>query len=85
MAWLVSKALSKKKKRPVYNADSEKMIVKGRRRRGRKIPAGKMRLKKLEVKHGKLYTPMPFKIGAEMNVGGVHISLDDPPSSTLFN
>ena len=42
-------------------------------------------LEALKAKHGKSYTPMQFRIWAEMIVGGVHISQDEPPSTTMFN
>ena len=38
----------------------------------------------LREKHGSAYTPMWFKIWSEMLVGGIHSSLDEPPSSTMF-
>lgn len=38
----------------------------------------------LKKKHGNLYTPMQFRIWAEMIVGEVHTSHDVPPSTTMF-
>ncbi len=39
-------------------------------------------LKELHEKSG--YTPMQFRIWAEMYNGGIHSSLEEPPSSTMF-
>ena len=40
----------------------------------------------LTGKHGdKSYTPMQYRVWAEMYLGGVHPSLDTPPTSTMFN
>lgn len=38
----------------------------------------------LKEKHGSAYTPMQFRIWSEMIVGGIHASLDEPPSSAMF-
>ena len=37
----------------------------------------------LKSKHGSLYTPMQFRIWAEMIVGEVHTSHDVPPSNNV--
>ena len=42
-------------------------------------------LEGLKAKHGTVYTPMQFRIWAEMIAGGVHISQDEPPCTTMFN
>ena len=40
----------------------------------------------LTEKHGdKSYTPMQYCVLAEMYIGGVHTSLDNPPTSTMYN
>ena len=41
-------------------------------------------LRKLKEKHGTLYTPMQCRIWSEMIVGGIHTSLEDPPTSSMF-
>lgn len=41
-------------------------------------------IEELKEKHGSSYTPMQFRIWSEMMVGGIHSSLDEPPSSTMF-
>ena len=40
-------------------------------------------IEKLKQSHSG-YTPMQYRIWAEMIVGGVHPSLDEPPRSTMF-
>ena len=40
----------------------------------------------LSEKHGdKSYTPMQYRVWSEMHTGGVHSSLDSPPTSTMFH
>ena len=42
-------------------------------------------IKELKQKHGEAtYTPMQYRIWAEMIVGGIYVSSDNPPSSTMF-
>ena len=41
-------------------------------------------LRKLKDKHGTSFTPMQFRIWSEMHVGGIHSSLEDPPTSSMF-
>ena len=38
----------------------------------------------LKKKHGEAYTQMQFRLWSEMNVGGLHNSLDDPPNTSMF-
>ena len=37
------------------------------------------------IAHNKAYTPMQYRVWAEMYLGGVHPSLDSAPTSTMFN
>ena len=39
---------------------------------------------KLKEKHGPEFTPMQFRIWSEMIVGGIHSSIDNPPTSAMF-
>ena len=40
----------------------------------------------LTEKHGdKSYTPMQYRVWTEMYLGGVHPTLDTPPTTTMFN
>jgi hypothetical protein len=41
-------------------------------------------VKALKAQHGSLYTPMQFRIWADMIVGDMHTSSEEPPSSTMF-
>lgn len=41
-------------------------------------------IKKLKEHHGSSYTPMQYTIWAEMYNGGVHPSLAEPPTSSMF-
>lgn len=41
-------------------------------------------LRKQKDKHGTSFTPMQFRIWSEMHVGGIHSSLEDPPTSSMF-
>ena len=62
-------------------------------RQGRKEKKGEDKDKKVQAtidqltaKHGdKTYTPMQYRVWAEVYLGGVHPSLDSPPTSTMFN
>ena len=38
----------------------------------------------LKMKHGASFTPMQYRIWSEMMAGGIHASLDDPPTSPMF-
>ena len=38
----------------------------------------------LREKHGTSFTPMQYWIWCEMIVGGLHASVDDPPTSSMF-
>ena len=50
---------------------------------------GYCRLKNLTHRNSQtlaaLYTPMQFRICAEMIIGGIHASHDEPPSTTMFS
>ena len=39
----------------------------------------------LSEKHGNSYTPMQYRVWAEMHLGGVHPSLDTSPTTTMFS
>ena len=62
-------------------------------RQGRKEKKGEDKDKKVQAtidqltaKHGdKTYTPMQYRVWAEVYLGGVHPSLDSAPTSTMFN
>lgn len=41
-------------------------------------------MKALKEKHGASFTPMQYRIWCEMIVGGLHTSVDDPPTSSMF-
>ena len=38
----------------------------------------------LKKQHGDLYSPMQYRIWGEMKAGGLHESLSDPPSTSMF-
>ena len=75
--------VSKKRKKKSRNDDFED------NRKKQKLTTGirkyKARLTSSE-KHGdKSYTPMQYCVWSEMHIGGVHLSLDSPPNSTMFH
>ena len=39
----------------------------------------------VKEKHGSTYSPMRLRIWAEMKVGGLHTSLAEPPTTTMFH
>ena len=41
-------------------------------------------IKELKTKYGATYTPMQYRIWAEMCSAGVHTSRDNPPATTMF-
>ena len=41
-------------------------------------------LKELKELHSGCYTPMQYRIWAEMVHGGLHSSMEEPPTSTMF-
>ena len=42
-------------------------------------------MEQLQSMHAKMYTQMQYRVsGSEMYVGGVHSSLDEPPTTTMF-
>ena len=38
----------------------------------------------MKTKHRDNFTPMQYRVWAEMHVGGVHNSTDNPPNTTMF-
>lgn len=84
--WCDGMAVSNKRKRPCEIEDEEVERKKSKKKSDttREEKVQKI-VDELKVKHGEVYTPMQFRIWAEMIVGGVHISQDDPPSTTMFN
>ena len=41
-------------------------------------------MEELKEKHGTLITPMQLRIWSESVVGGIHSSLEEPPTSSMF-
>ena len=41
-------------------------------------------MEQLKEKHGTLYTPMQLRIWSESIVGGIHSSLEEAPTSSMF-
>ena len=41
-------------------------------------------LQKLQANHGKSFSPMQYRIWAEMHAGGYHPSLDEAPTNSMF-
>ena len=41
-------------------------------------------LQMLQEKHGRDFTPMQYRIWAEMHAGGYHPSLDEAPANSMF-
>ena len=41
-------------------------------------------MEQLQSMHAKKYTQMQYRVWSEMYVGGVHSSLDEPPTTTMF-
>ena len=41
-------------------------------------------LTQLKQKHNKKFTPMQCQIWSEMKASGIHASLDEPPSSSMY-
>ena len=64
------KTVSKKKKRSCAQDEREEQV--------------KDTIDKLREKHGTRYSPMQFRIWSEMLQGGIHSSLTDCPTSSMF-
>ena len=41
-------------------------------------------IEKLRERHSSMFTPIQIRIWSEMIVGGLHVSLDEPPTSSMF-
>ena len=41
-------------------------------------------MEQLQSMHAKKYTQMQYRVWSEMYIGGVHSSLDEPPTTTMF-
>ena len=66
-------------------------LEKGRSQKKRKVDDNEEHQSKvdevfqdLKKNHGESYTRMQLRIWSEMNVGGLHNSLDDPPNTSMF-
>ena len=89
--WCDGMISSKKRKKTVDDipdTDDEDSDFPKQKRRNKTTSAREDKIDDLVVslksKHGSLYTPMQFRIWAEMVVGGVHTSHDVPPTNTMF-
>lgn len=78
--------ISTKKKKQVCNSDDEEGEPKRKKSKVSTAREDKIDqlVSDLKTKHGNLYTPMQFRIWAEMIFGEVHTSHDEPPSNTMF-
>ena len=76
---------AKKKRKRAKNTEEEE--PKKKRKKGEdKDEKVQTTIDQLTGKHGdKSYTPMQYRVWAEMYLGGVHPSLNNPPTSTMFN
>ena len=88
--WCDGMASGKKKRSHDYDTDNEEDIEKKKpKKRKKKEDDREEKVEKLveglKAKHGTTYTPIQFRIWAEMIAGGVHISQDEPPHTTFFN
>ena len=85
---MISMAPNKKRKCPSAG-DDEEIPDKKKSKRGTKDTTREDQveelLEALKAKHGKIYTPMQFRIWAEMIFGRIHASHDEPPSTTMFS
>lgn len=60
-------------------------VVKKRKRNEEKEDKVEATIKELKAKNGdSAYTPMQYRVWAEMIIGGVHTSIDYAPTSTMF-
>ena len=78
----------KKKRKRAKKVDEEEVgePIKKRKKGEDKDKKVQTTIDQLTGKHGdKSYTPMQYRVWAEMYLGGVHPSLDTPPTSTMFN
>lgn len=85
--WCDGMTSSRNKKRSCdeLEEESEKRKSKKRKKDTTREEQVEELIEGLKVKHGTAYTPMQFRIWAEMIAGGVHVSHDEPPSTTMFN
>ena len=85
---MISMAPNKKRKCP-FAGDDKEIPDKKKSKRGTKDTTREDQveelLEALKAKHGKVHTPMQFRIWAEMIIGGIHASHDEPPSTTMFS
>ena len=71
------------------DSDDESRRLRNKRRRSAKESDRDKEVqeyvKELNKKHGSTYTPMQYRIWAEMKAGGLHANLDDPPTTSMFS
>jgi hypothetical protein len=82
----VQETVKKKRKRASKIEEEEVGEPAKKRKKGEdKDKKVQTTISQLTGKHDKSYTPMQYRVWAEMYLGGVHPSLDTPPTSTMFS
>ena len=87
--WCDGLKMSKRKRKPVSGDDSDDDFeLTPKTKRAKKVEehedAIRDSLKELKDKHGHSFTPMQFRIWAEMLAGETHSSVDEPPSTSML-
>lgn len=78
-------SVKRKRKRAKKIDEGDGEIRKKRKKGEDKDKRVQSTIDQLTTKHDKTYTPMQYRVWAEMYLGGVHSSLDTAPTSTMFN
>ena len=85
--WCDGLLKTNKRVRDYTSSEEEEEIGKAKRKKKgvEREERVEMILKELKQRHGEsAYTPMQYRVWAEMSVGGVHISTETPPTTTMF-
>ena len=84
-AWFEKSIGNKKRAVDFVSSDDESELEVTKLRKEERLYNVEKTIRELKTKHRDNFTPMQYRVWAEMHVGGVHNSTDNPPNTTMFS